>query len=47
VKGAQGLDRFGHSTSCVVCFSLDGDWVISYLEGVPVRPYIGWGDRFT
>jgi hypothetical protein len=35
---------------CVVCIALcvdQGDIGWSYLEGVPARPYVAWGDRVT
>jgi hypothetical protein len=46
-KGTQGLDRFGHrehNTLCPVWFVLP--LVVIDPEGVPVRPFIVWGDRF-
>jgi hypothetical protein len=48
VRGTQVLDMFGpprayYPTSCVICISLDGDRVISCLEGVPIRAYIVGG----
>jgi hypothetical protein len=29
--------------SYMVCITLGGDRVISYLEGLPIHPYIVWG----